>query len=120
VVEKSDLWDFTLSYLAFDKGIAIEFEIDYRDLDLFVLITLLENGDLPKGYYMNDGKPVRVHLEKLFESGRIKIGDWKKISNIRCELKDQNELKILIILDAYCTLLLEVASEIQQLSSDIF
>lgn len=36
-VEKSDEWNFTLSYLASNKEFAIEFEIDYRDLDVFVL-----------------------------------------------------------------------------------
>ncbi|WP_027629966.1 hypothetical protein [Ruminiclostridium cellobioparum] len=117
-VEKSDVWNFTLSYLASDKELAIEFEIDYRDLDLFVLVTILENGELPSGYYMHKGKKVRVHLEKLFESGKIKAGDWKGIRRIRRELKEPNVHKIITLINAYCILLKEAINEIQQLKGE--
>lgn len=114
-IEKSDVWNFTLSYLSSDKGLAIEFEIDYRDLDVFILATILENGELPSGYYMHKGKRVRIHFEKLFEMGKIKAGEWKEITRIRHELKEPNENRIITLIDAYCGVLKETMSEVQQL-----
>lgn len=119
VIEKSEIRSFTLSYLALDKGLAIEFEIDYLDLDVFVLVTILENGKLPKGYYMHKDKTVRFHLERLFESGKIKTGDWKKIIKLRRELKNQRERKILVLIEAYCDLLMEAISDIQDLNFEV-
>lgn len=115
IVEKNDVWNYTLSYLSFEKGLAIEFEVDYRDLDIFVLVTKLENNNLPKGYYMNEGKNVRIHLEKLFENKKNKSGDWEKVMKLRYELKGQNELRILTLIEAYSTLLIEAENEIQKL-----
>lgn len=115
-VEKGDVWNFTLSYLASDKEFAIEFEIDYRDLDVSVFVTILENGELPGGYYMYKGKMVRTHLEKLIEDGKIKAGDGKGVTRIRRELKEPNEHRIISLIDAYCALLKEAIAEIQQLN----
>ena len=114
--EKSDIWNYTLSYISESREFAIEFEIDYRDLDMFVLIAILDNGELPSGYYMNKGKIVRIHLEKLFEFGKITTGNWKAISKLRQELKNTGETRILSLLDAYCKLIKEVINEIQNLS----
>ncbi|MEW6697922.1 MAG: hypothetical protein ACOY35_09780 [Bacillota bacterium] len=114
--EKSDIWNYTLSYISESREFAIEFEIDYRDLDMFVLVAILGNGELPGGYYMNKGKRVRIHLEKLFESGKITNGNWKAIPKLRRELKNTGETRILSLLDAYCQLIKEVMNEIQNLS----
>ena len=46
--EKNDVWSYTLSYISEDSGLAIEFELDCRDSDLFVLVTMLEIGKLPE------------------------------------------------------------------------
>lgn len=114
--EKSNIWNYTLSYISVSKEFAIEFEIDYRDLDIFVLVAILDNGELPGGYYMNKGKRVRIHFEKLFESGKITTGNWKAISKLRQELKNTGETRILSLLDAYCQLIKGVMNEIQNLS----
>jgi hypothetical protein len=45
--------------------IALEIEIDWRDFDLFVFIVRLENGNLPSGYYVSEGRPCRYHLQKV-------------------------------------------------------
>lgn len=119
-VEKNDVWNSTLSYLNSDKGLAVEFEIDYRDVDVFVIVTILEDGKLPSGYYMHKGKKVRVHLENLFESEKIKGGDWKAIARIRRELKEPNEYRLITLINSYCILLNEVIDEIQQLNYGIF
>lgn len=111
-VEHSDGWNYTLSYLACDQGIAIEFEIDYQDFDVFVLITILEDGKLPNGYYMNRGKRVSVHIEQLLEDGKVYSGDWRTISEIRKESKVPNEYKLIKLISAYSILLKEVANDI--------
>ena len=53
----------TIDWLHID--IALEVEIDWRDLDVFVLLVRLENGKLPQGYYVSEGKPCRFHLQKV-------------------------------------------------------
>lgn len=50
-----------------DDGIALEVELDWRDLDIFVLLVRLEDGKLPKGYYVSNGKPCRFHLQKVIK-----------------------------------------------------
>lgn len=114
--EKNNIGIYTLSYISESKEFAIEFEIDYRDLDMFILIAILDNGELPVGYYMNKGKRARIHLEELFESGKITNGNWKVISKLRLELKNTGEARILSLLDAYCQLIKGVMNEIQKLS----
>lgn len=114
VVEKSEVWHTTLSYLNIEKGLAVEFELDYRDLDVFVLVTKLENNQLPKGYYIYNGKTVRVHLEKFFEDEQIKAEGLKEIKELRCKNMDRNAHKMLMLIDAYSTLLLETISAIQK------
>jgi hypothetical protein len=109
-----DNWNFTLSYLSFKQEIAIEFEIDFREIDVFVLITILQKGKLPNGYYMEKGKKVKFHLEELIEHGKIKVGDWKEITRLRTELNSLPEHKILTLIDAYCVLLKSIATELKQ------
>jgi hypothetical protein len=60
-----DTWNTTVSYLS--KEIGIEIELDWRDLDVFVLITKLDGGRLPKGYYVFNGETCRVHLEEVLQ-----------------------------------------------------
>ena len=61
-----DTWNTTVSYLS--KEISIEIELDWRDLDVFILITKLDKGKLPKGYYVSNGKTCRVHLEEVLQN----------------------------------------------------
>ena len=64
-IVNQDRWCTTISYLAAD--ISIEIELDWRDLNMFVLVTNLENGRLPSGYYVSNGKISRMHLEKVLK-----------------------------------------------------
>lgn len=59
----NDGWKTKFDYLG--EELAIEVEVDWRDLDIFVLIVRLDNGKLPGGYYISGGKKVRVHIEKI-------------------------------------------------------
>ena len=61
-----DNWNTTVSYLS--KEIGIEIELDWRDFDVFILITKLDGGKLPKGYYVFRGKTCRVHLEEVLQN----------------------------------------------------
>ena len=47
------------------ENIGIEIEIDWRDFDVFVLVVRLEDGNIPGGYYVSDGKPCRYHIQKV-------------------------------------------------------
>jgi hypothetical protein len=58
-------WSTTIAYLS--KEIGIEIELDWRDLDVFILVTRLDQGKLPKGYYVSDGQTRRIHLEHVLQ-----------------------------------------------------
>lgn len=120
VLQKVESWITTVSFIKPDSPFAIEFELDFRDMDVFVLITVLENQKLPKGYYVLDGKMVRSHLEKLYEKGKLKTGDWKSVIQLRKSMKQRSELRIEKMIDAYCELLKLVTGEIQTLSTGDF
>jgi hypothetical protein len=47
------------------EDIAIEVELDWRDFAAFLLIVQLENGSLPNGYYVSNGKPSRKHISEV-------------------------------------------------------
>ncbi len=64
---KREKWSTTVSSLSSD--IAIEVELDWRELDVFVLVTALSDGALPYGYYVSGGKKCRIHLEKVLKGG---------------------------------------------------
>ena len=79
-------WNTTVSYLS--EEIGIEIELDWRDLDVFILITNLEDGNLPKGYYMSQGKKRRIHIEDVLQN--ILMVDEKEIQEyIQFEKKER-------------------------------
>jgi hypothetical protein len=71
----------TLRYL--NNRIGIEVELDWRDLGAFVLIVNLEHGELPKGYYVSDGKVVRIHLQKVLAALGCHLSNVNKKRSIR-------------------------------------
>ena len=56
-------WMTTLILMLTD--IALEIEIDWREFDIYVLVVRLENGNLPSGYYVSEGRLYRYHLQKI-------------------------------------------------------
>ncbi|MFW9879943.1 MAG: hypothetical protein ACFFG0_43270 [Candidatus Thorarchaeota archaeon] len=62
---KRDSGITTIYYLS--KLIAIEIELDWREADIFVLVTKLENENLPGGYYMWKGKRYRLYIEDVLK-----------------------------------------------------
>jgi hypothetical protein len=89
-----DTWNTTISYLS--KEIGIEIELGWRDLDVFILITKLDNGKLPKGYYVVDGKTCRVHLEEVLKSNlnfdKTQIQDLVKSDKKKKRKKNQESM----------------------------
>lgn len=49
------------------EDVAIEVELDWRDFAAFLLIVQLENGSLPNGYYVSNGKPSRKHITEVIQ-----------------------------------------------------
>jgi hypothetical protein len=62
-VVKRDGWTTSVDWLGSD--IAIELELDWREFDAFIFIVRLEDGQLPQGYYVSNGKPCRFHLQEV-------------------------------------------------------
>lgn len=60
---KRTWWGTTILYKG--NGVGVEVELDWRDVGVFVLLVHLENGKQPAGYYMHEGKRVRVHIEDV-------------------------------------------------------
>jgi hypothetical protein len=64
-------WSTTITLMLTD--IALEIEIDWRDFDIFVLVVRLENGNLPSGYYVSEGRPCRYHLQKIISDRKWNV-----------------------------------------------
>ena len=100
-ISKRENWSTTISYLS--KEIAIEFEIDLRECSIFVLVTKLDKGKLPKGYYMSKGRLCRIHIEEILQKkfgiSRNEIQD--KISSINKKRQKRNQEYILSKINSY-------------------
>jgi hypothetical protein len=81
-------WSTTLTLML--TNIALEIEIGWRDFDVFVLVVRLENGNLPSGYYVSEGRPCRYHLQKVI-SDRKWIVDRQALANISPGKKGQRQ-----------------------------
>ena len=58
-------WITRVDYLG-DK-LGLELELDWRDFAVFVLVVRLEDGKLPSGYYVSNGKKCRKHLLNVLQ-----------------------------------------------------
>lgn len=47
--------------------VGFEVELDVREQQIYMLVVHLNNGRLPKGYYREADRTVRIHLEKLLK-----------------------------------------------------
>jgi len=61
-------WITRIDYFKGDLG--FEIELDWRDFDLFALLVRLENGCLPSGYYVSNGRRCRKHLNNVIREQR--------------------------------------------------
>ena len=67
---QNKLFTTHIDYLYND--IAIEIEIDWKDICIFLLVVRLDGGKLPKGYYMTNGAKSRLHLFQI-----IQYNNWE-------------------------------------------
>jgi len=59
-VIKKENWSTRITY---KKGnIAIEIELDFRELSVLLSVLRLDDGNLPSGYYLSSGKKSRIYL----------------------------------------------------------
>lgn len=77
-------WITRVDYLR--DEIAIEVEVDSRETDLFLLLVHLDEGRLPNGYYVCNGKRCRIHLLTLIEMMRWPV-DPTLVQHIRALAK---------------------------------
>lgn len=102
---KHDRWTSTFSYLLEDIG--IEIEIDWRDLDVYLLVVRLKNNALPEGYYISEGTICRVHLVNLIRELKWNV-DKKLISLYKRTSKIKNPDELASKIELFSTLLKEV------------
>lgn len=114
-------WSTVIDWLH-DK-IALEVELDWRDFDLFLLIVNLDNGNLPKGYYVSDGKVCRLHLQEA-----IKQHGWSVDQNALVRIspegnysqQDHNAVEIKERLENYRRVLMSCIHQLVIESASIF
>lgn len=115
-----DTWNTTVSYLS--KEIGIEIELDWRDLDVFILITKLDEGKLPKGYYVSNGKVCRVHLEEVLQN-KLNIGKneiQEVIQSGKKKKQSRNQQTMLTRIAAYQQLVHNHAGAICSAGGNLF
>lgn len=112
-------WSTVISCLS-DK-MAIEIELDWRELDVFVLVTALSNGKLPNGYYVSEGKPCRIHIEKVLTVGcNINYDDIRKLIKKQPARSERDELTMKTHIDSYMQLIEQYIPVIQKCSIHLF
>jgi hypothetical protein len=110
-------WNTTISYLG--KKIAIELEVDWRDIGFSILVTKVIDGDLPGGYYIFNGETVRVPLFKIFE-GQNQPETINDIKNIVKKNKNKDPEYLYSLIDKYKELIYGSGGNIITLSEELF
>lgn len=100
--------------------IGLEVEIDWREIDLYVLLVKLEDGDLPNGYYVSNGHPCRYHLQKIIKEKQWDVDPllFSKISKpLDISNRAENELGD-VILERYSEYKLVIDSLMERIIFD--
>jgi hypothetical protein len=116
----SGTWNTTVSYLS--KEIGIEIELDWRDLDVFILITKLDEGKLPKGYYVFNGKTCRVHFEEVLQNSlNVRKSEIQEVVQFDKKKKPKrNQVTMTLRIAAYQQLLYKYAAAICSAGGSLF
>jgi hypothetical protein len=70
--------DESMTQIDYLKGnLGIELELDWREFGAFLLVVRLENGQLPNGYYLSNGRKCRKHIGNI-----IREQNWSDITNL--------------------------------------
>lgn len=112
-------WSTTVSSLSSD--IAIELELDWRELDVFVLVTALSDGKLPGGYYVSEGRRCRIHLENVLKDGcAISEADIRSVLKQQPPRSERDETTMKSRLDDYMRLVEQHVSVIKEQGLRVF
>lgn len=118
-IAKRKKWSTTVSSLSSD--IAIELELDWRELDVFVLVTALSDGKLPGGYYVSEGRKCRIHLEDVLKNCcGVSEADIRSCLNQQSSRSERNETTMDSRLDDYMCLLEQHLSVIKERGLRVF
>ncbi|NLN02393.1 MAG: hypothetical protein GX174_10890, partial [Lentisphaerae bacterium] len=103
-----DKWCTTISCSSVD--ISIEVELDWRELDVFVLLRAIQNDGFSGGYYVSGGKRCRIHLEKFLKDS-CAISEDVMRSSLRKQppRSERNETTMKSHIDDYMWLLRRTA-----------
>jgi len=116
---KREKWSTTVSCLSSD--IAIEIELDWRELDVYVLVTALSDGSLPGGYYISGGKKCRIHLESILKDEfGVSDADIQKYLKKQPARAEKTEATMISRLDHYVQLLRQHISIIMEYGLRLF
>lgn len=97
------------------KEVGIEVELDWKEFDSFVLLVKLDGGRLPLGYYIEDGRPCRRHLNAVLrEQGCTKVTESVPPSKRRTEAGIEH------VISADGELILRYANDIIRLGHSLF
>ena len=98
--------EWSTSLILMRTRVALEIEIDWRDVKIFVLVVRLENGKLPSGYYVSEGRPCRYHLQTVISDrkwnvDRTALETVTKGKKMKSGRKDEAEDELLESFTAY-------------------
>lgn len=110
-------WSTTVSYIG--ENIALELEIDWRDIGFSVLVTKLINGNLPGGYYVFNGETVRIPLFKVFE-GQNQPETINEIKGIIKKNKNNDPQYLYSLINKYKELIYSFGENLINLSEKMF
>lgn len=114
-----ETWKTRISYLGKETGFDIE--LDWRELDVFVLIVRLEEGKLPKGYYVSQGRKSRVIIEQVLkESFNVNLEEMNKINQSIKKSKQRSIETMVKRLNEYKNLLLNYSQILLSYGTQIF
>jgi len=65
IIEKNNWFATNIYYLAPEIGFQIQ--LDWHEFKVFVLVVLLDEGKIPSGYYVHQGRKIRVHLGEVLK-----------------------------------------------------
>ena len=83
-------WMTRIDYLSSNLG--IELELDWRDFAFFVLVVRLDNGKLPNGYYVSNGRKCRKHLLSVLNERDLSRQKPKQLKQAKTKQAFKNQI----------------------------
>lgn len=114
-----ETWKTRISYLGKETGFDIE--LDWRELDVFVLLVRLEEGKLPKGYYVSQGRKCRLIIEQVLKDRfHVSLDEMNKINQSIKKSKKRSVDIMVKRLDEYQNLLFNYSQTLLSYGTRIF